>query len=595
MHKPQHIWYLLSLIFLVGGIRNVVAQDYFKALDTGNDYYNQRIDRFPNDDVIIANSSLEALETGDEIGKVTLIRIDGCGNELWSKEYLYENGYLEVKDVVVSEIGEIFVFGSHYKGLAEVIFLAKFDGITGENIDFRLFDPGTVDHFSYSMDFKEGRLMIYGLLFDFNTAKLGFIAIFNENLAYLWSKQFEPFESTGEAIITSDNGFAGRSGPYLYKFDSEGNPQWTSALETGTEISTISGPIETSDGYLYEGHRNGQSFFYKMSLSGQLDWQSDLFSATDQGVTFSPLDDGTFFCTYNFLEDTYTQVAQLNLSADGSISNQKQLLVNERLITGTMEQTMTREGVLTVVGNANPIALNPVDLQDFILQFRLDDNEDACHTWEPFLDLSPNELQVTFNPIAIESIEFEMVQEDRLSIDAINFELPFWELCDQVSAPETIDVDTLINCDEEWWVTLPDSGFYWVDDPITSPRLLAEPGTYQARKQTCDAPVILNYTLTRPDCPCNVFLPNAFTPNNDGQNDLLEFYTDCTLDELSASIYDRWGNLLHQSRQQDLIWDGTSRGEKLTNGVYIVVLEYQWSDANGTKTGQVAQSVTLFR
>ncbi len=592
---PSQCWSFLILALLSCSTEYVLAQDYFKALETGNTYLNQQIDRFSNGDILIGNSSLEALETGDEIGKITLLRIDGCGNELWSKIYTYTEGYLELKDVVVNDLNEVFIYGSHYKGLAEVIFIAKFDGLTGENMDFRLFDPGTVDHFSYTMDLHNGQIMVYGLLFDFNTAKLGFIAVFNENLAYLWSKRFEPFESTGAAIATSDNGFAGRSGPYLYKFDNSGTPQWSVGLESGSEILIIGGPIETNNGLLFEGHRNGESFFFKVDMNGQLLWQSDLFPATNQGAAITLLEDNSFLCTYNQLETDYTDLAQFNLSEGGSISNQRKLMLDDLMITGTIEQTLARNGVLTLIGNANPIALNPVDIQDFVLQFNITESEIACYDWEDFSELRTNDLVLNFNPIVLEIEDFDMEQENRLTLDGFNFEIPFSELCDMVFTPETIEIDTLIACDDEWWVTLPDSNFNWVDVPGIAPRLLELPGTYQARKQTCNDPVIINYTLSRPDCPCDIFLPNAFTPNSDGQNDLLELFSECPLDKVSATIYDRWGNLIHQSNQQSSIWDGTSRGERIMTGVYIIVIDYEWSDENGTKTERVAQSVTLVR
>ena len=68
------------------------------------------------------------------------------------------------------------------------------------------------------------------------------------------------------------------------------------------------------------------------------------------------------------------------------------------------------------------------------------------------------------------------------------------------------------------------------------------------------------------------FVPNVFTPNNDGINDLFEVFTDgsdvATI--LEFEIFDRWGNLVYSQydfnvSDNSLFWDGTLRGKKITS------------------------------
>lgn len=66
------------------------------------------------------------------------------------------------------------------------------------------------------------------------------------------------------------------------------------------------------------------------------------------------------------------------------------------------------------------------------------------------------------------------------------------------------------------------------------------------------------------------YIPNAFTPNSDGRNDLFRPYGDgVDWNTLSISIYDRWGELIFQSGSIDNPWDGTYKGSQVKIGVYV--------------------------
>jgi gliding motility-associated-like protein len=63
-------------------------------------------------------------------------------------------------------------------------------------------------------------------------------------------------------------------------------------------------------------------------------------------------------------------------------------------------------------------------------------------------------------------------------------------------------------------------------------------------------------------------VPNVFTPNGDGANDVFQVRTLGISDDQSLTIFDRWGNQLYNGRQP--VWDGrTSNGEQAVEGVYF--------------------------
>lgn len=85
----------------------------------------------------------------------------------------------------------------------------------------------------------------------------------------------------------------------------------------------------------------------------------------------------------------------------------------------------------------------------------------------------------------------------------------------------------------------------------------------------------------------NVYIPNAFSPNNDGNNDTFEFFTKSNFFEkvLLYQIFDRWGELIYS--QENILysditfWDGTFNNKVLNTGVYVYLIILELND--GTK------------
>lgn len=75
----------------------------------------------------------------------------------------------------------------------------------------------------------------------------------------------------------------------------------------------------------------------------------------------------------------------------------------------------------------------------------------------------------------------------------------------------------------------------------------------------------------------NIFIPNAFTPDGDGVNDIL-FVRGDNLNEVYLVIYDRWGELVFETNNQSVGWDGYFRGELLNPDVYGYYLECTCGD-----------------
>jgi gliding motility-associated-like protein len=70
---------------------------------------------------------------------------------------------------------------------------------------------------------------------------------------------------------------------------------------------------------------------------------------------------------------------------------------------------------------------------------------------------------------------------------------------------------------------------------------------------------------------CEVFVPNAFSPNASGRNDQQCVYGDC-ISSMVFRIYDRLGNRVFETTDAKICWDGLHNGEPLNPGVFVYVL-----------------------
>ena len=95
------------------------------------------------------------------------------------------------------------------------------------------------------------------------------------------------------------------------------------------------------------------------------------------------------------------------------------------------------------------------------------------------------------------------------------------------------------------------------------------------------------------NCESNVFLPNAFSPNGDGLNDVFE-PIGSFFEPQEMVIYDRWGGIVYYGTAGDKGWDGTKNGLDLPIGVYLYVFRYD--DSLSLKKGMtISQKVHLIR
>ena len=77
------------------------------------------------------------------------------------------------------------------------------------------------------------------------------------------------------------------------------------------------------------------------------------------------------------------------------------------------------------------------------------------------------------------------------------------------------------------------------------------------------------------------FVPNAFTPNNDGANDVL-YVRGQFIETFDLKIYDRWGELVFETQDKSQGWDGSFKGKELDPAVYVYHMNVVCIDGNSS-------------
>lgn len=90
-----------------------------------------------------------------------------------------------------------------------------------------------------------------------------------------------------------------------------------------------------------------------------------------------------------------------------------------------------------------------------------------------------------------------------------------------------------------------------------------------------------------------LFMPNAFSPNGDGVNDVYKAKSGYrAITTFHAYIYNRWGQKLFEWTDIDGGWDGTYKGKPVKQGVYFVLVKAKGTDG---KIYNIKRDVNLLR
>lgn len=138
--------------------------------------------------------------------------------------------------------------------------------------------------------------------------------------------------------------------------------------------------------------------------------------------------------------------------------------------------------------------------------------------------------------------------------------------------------DTSI-CDDET-ITLqavanPISNYLWSNGSTQENIVVGTPGTYRVTATNACGTFTDSVKIQMENCNCKPFIPNAFSPNGDQQNDVFKAHIACTTTNFSMSIYNRYGQRIFQTMSPDKGWDGTFNDQPSDIGTYFFYIKFK--------------------
>jgi gliding motility-associated-like protein len=139
----------------------------------------------------------------------------------------------------------------------------------------------------------------------------------------------------------------------------------------------------------------------------------------------------------------------------------------------------------------------------------------------------------------------------------------------------------------------PGAQYAWNTGETTQTIQVEEPGTYWVNVLSpSNCPLTDTIQVTGNFGADILFVPNTFTPNGDGKNELF-----CVvgpgISEFHMQIFDRWGMLLFESTAVNNCWDGTFKGRIVQEDVYVVKLRYKSTCTAGIEHHSIRHVVVL--
>lgn len=126
-----------------------------------------------------------------------------------------------------------------------------------------------------------------------------------------------------------------------------------------------------------------------------------------------------------------------------------------------------------------------------------------------------------------------------------------------------------------------------ISNTINLQKVYNQEGIYQIRLTATSSKGCVNSIekTMRVVSDCNLFIPNAFTPNDDGLNDVIRPFLAGQRFLKRFSVFSRYGNILFATSHAGEGWNGITNGKLMPPGVYIWMVEYVENNKSVTEKG----------
>jgi len=144
-----------------------------------------------------------------------------------------------------------------------------------------------------------------------------------------------------------------------------------------------------------------------------------------------------------------------------------------------------------------------------------------------------------------------------------------------LSAPDISLADTVLCEGHELLLdaTFPLSTYVWSDHSTSPALMVTHEGIYWVEVTNECGQEMVTVSVQLKDCDFSVFMPNVFSPNGDGINETIKPIVNTELSKYQFIIFDRWGDCVFISTDNQESWNGIYRNQKAMSGVYAYYVD----------------------
>jgi gliding motility-associated-like protein len=133
--------------------------------------------------------------------------------------------------------------------------------------------------------------------------------------------------------------------------------------------------------------------------------------------------------------------------------------------------------------------------------------------------------------------------------------------------------------------------YTWQDGSVQDRFVVNEPGTYNVNVQNVCGTATDEIVIKAAACGIN--FPSAFSPNNDGLNDVFRTNAGNNFSRFNLTVYNRWGQKVFETADPSAGWDGKVKGTEQTIGSFVWICVY--TDRSTGVSGSARGTVTIVK
>lgn len=332
-----------------------------------------------------------------------------------------------------------------------------------------------------------------------------------------------------------------------------------------------------------------------LDINLQWDYRSITFTATNTShlIKFIPMDDDPSQITPN--EALRMGIDGISFVSPGSTVIGDTICLGDSAIISaygaSSYQWAEQSNPTIIIGTGDTLFVTPSSTSNYLVYTDIDTNiVSVIVEQSPTVDLGSDQTICESDTITISAygLNISNYYWSNSSTDSIlTIEHPdiYWVIVDNVcgTATDSIEIieanaieqnfafDTII-CKGEPVVLEPNiqaDNYLWSNGMTSSSLLTDQEGTFSLQISNSCYEVLDTFTVEYINCETVLEMPNVFSPNNDGINDLFIPIQSNGIVSYELVILNRWGNSVFESNVLNVGWDGSHKGNECTEGVYF--------------------------